>query len=132
MLLRVCRQIAQAGGLGPTLVPTTTAVVCPRMFQIRNSSSAADIEKSLENINGLFVEARDEIEYANEDLETVYFNESFKEAKERVHSCLDAYKDLLDSFGDDEQGRGKIERSMGMKMEQLKAELDLLDKHLLE
>ncbi len=128
MLLRVCRQIAQAGGLGPTLVPT--AVPC--LFQIRNSSSTTNIEKSLENINGLFVEARDEIEYANEDLETVYFNESFKEAKDRVHSCLDAYKLLLDSFGDDEQGRGKIERSMGMKMEQLKAELDLLDKHLLE
>ncbi|EIE20977.1 hypothetical protein COCSUDRAFT_83536 [Coccomyxa subellipsoidea C-169] len=53
----------------------------------------------IDTINEAFVTARDEIEYA-------------KEA-------------LLDSL--EESERSKLQRSMGLKMEQLKAELEVLD-----
>lgn len=39
-------------------------------------------------------------------------------AKEVVQVALDAYQSLLDKLGPEE--RGKLERSMGLKMEQLK------------
>lgn len=79
------------------------------------------IDQQLEEINDLFVEARDEIEYAEEDAETVRFDESFKAAEAAVKEVLDRYAALLEGLPEDE--RGKIQRGMGLKMEQLKAEL---------
>jgi len=76
-------------------------------------------------INDMFVEARDEIEFAQEDAETTYFNDSYHGAKELVDTVLVEYDSLLQAL--DETERGRLQRSMGMKMEQLKAELQQLD-----
>lgn len=76
-----------------------------------------------DEVNDLFTAARDEIEYAKEEAETVYFNESVAEAKKAVESCLVKWKALLDSVSEDE--RGKLMRSMGLKMEQLKVMMGL-------
>lgn len=64
------------------------------------------------------MEARDEIEYAQEDAETTYFNESHKLAKDTVGVVTGMYKDILETLS--ETDKGKLQRSMGMKMEQLK------------
>ena len=77
-------------------------------------------------INDLFVEAREEIAYAQEDAETTYFNDSYDDAKALVGTVLDEWSSLLGKLEDEE--RGKVQRSMGLKMEQLKAELGELDK----
>lgn len=53
-----------------------------------------------------------------QESETVYFEESLKTAQEAVAEALGQFNDLLDSL--DETERGKLQRSMGMKMEQLK------------
>lgn len=64
------------------------------------------------------MEARDEIEYAQEDAETTYFNESHKVAKEAVGVVTSMYRGIQDTLN--EADKGKLQRSMGMKMEQLK------------
>lgn len=64
------------------------------------------------------MEARDEIECAQEDAETTYFNESHKLAKDTVGVVTSMYKDILETLS--ETDKGKLQRSMGMKMEQLK------------
>ena len=71
-------------------------------------------------LNDKFVEARDEIEYAEEDAETTYFNESHKAAKDAVGETMQLYQQVLNDLSDDD--RGKLQRSMGMKMEQLKVQ----------
>ena len=76
------------------------------------------IRSQIETLNEKFVEARDEIEYAVEDAETTYFKESHKVAKDAVAEAMEMYKQVLDDLSDDD--RGKLQRSMGMKMEQLK------------
>jgi hypothetical protein len=76
-------------------------------------------------INDMFVEARDEIEYAQEEAGTTYFNDTYNGAKEMVDSVVTEFDGLLASL-DDEQ-RGRLQRAMGMKIEQLKAELKQLD-----
>jgi hypothetical protein len=76
-------------------------------------------------INDLFVEARDEIEFAKEDAGTTYFNESCEEARALVAGVLGRFEGVLGVLGEEE--RGRLQRSMGMKMEQLKAEVGLLD-----
>jgi hypothetical protein len=48
----------------------------------------------------------------------VYFNESAAEAKEYTQQVLDKWTSLLSSLP--EQDRAKLQRSMGLKMEQLK------------
>ncbi|KAL6765129.1 hypothetical protein V8C86DRAFT_3128282 [Haematococcus lacustris] len=97
---------------------------------VRMSSSAADYNADVEAINALFSEAREEIEYAKEEAETVYFNESVAEARRVTEACLARWDALVARLPDDE--RSKLQRSMGLKMEQLKAEFDLVAKLHLE
>jgi len=74
----------------------------------------------------LFAEARDEIEYAREDAETTYFNESVQTAKSAVDAALAAWADALNNQPD-EAARQALVRGSGLKVEQLKAELQALD-----
>ena len=75
----------------------------------------------IDELNDKFVEARDEIEYAQEDAETTYFNESHKLARESVGIVTTMYKEILADLS--EADKGKLQRSMGMKMEQLKVHI---------
>mmetsp|Transcript_35585 Transcript_35585/g.105171 ORF Transcript_35585/g.105171 Transcript_35585/m.105171 type:complete len:179 (-) Transcript_35585:233-769(-) len=88
------------------------------------SMSPADIDRAVEEVNNLFVEARDEIEFATEDSETTYFDESVQDAKKVVDDCLDRWQSLLSKLPEAEAA--KLQRSMGLKMEQLKAEFEIL------
>lgn len=56
--------------------------------------------------------------YAVEDAETTYFNESHQTAKDAVAEATQLYQQVLNDLS--EADRGKLQRSMGMKMEQLK------------
>lgn len=60
-----------------------------------------------------------------QDVGTVYFNESAEEAKGLVDKTLGAWNSLLSNVSEDE--KNAIVRSMGLKMEQLKAEVQELD-----
>ena len=55
----------------------------------------------------------------------VYFNESAESARAIVGETLGLWNDLLAKV--DEETKGKLTRSMGMKMEQLRAEVKQLD-----
>lgn len=81
-------------------------------------------------MNDLFAAARDEIEYAKEEAETVYFNDQLKDAKAAVDACLGRWQALLGSLGEEE--RGRVMRSMGLKISQLQAEYDEVAKLHLE
>eukprot|EP01023_Acetabularia_acetabulum_P031056 TRINITY_DN2923_c1_g1_i3.p2 TRINITY_DN2923_c1_g1~~TRINITY_DN2923_c1_g1_i3.p2 ORF type:complete len:106 (-),score=13.56 TRINITY_DN2923_c1_g1_i3:413-730(-) len=55
----------------------------------------------------------------------VYFNESHATAKEVVDDVIGKWRNVLERL--DEQEKMKLQRSMGLKMEQLKAEFLELD-----
>lgn len=55
----------------------------------------------------------------------MYFNESAAEAKKAVDEVLDKWNSLLAKLSSDEAS--KVQRSMGLKIEQLKAELKGLE-----
>lgn len=90
-----------------------------------NGSNAVDYQSEMDRINDMFVEARDEIQYAQEDAGTTYFNDSYDGARDLVQTVLHEFDDLLGRLGEEE--RGRVRRAMGLKMEQLKAELGQLD-----
>ncbi|PWA82116.1 hypothetical protein CTI12_AA179710 [Artemisia annua] len=85
----------------------------------------AETDKIVDEINTKFAEAREEIEMAMESKETVYFNEEAECARAVVKDVLDMYDGLLSNLS--EKDRGGIQRSMGLKIEQLKAELEQLN-----
>ncbi|GLC44330.1 hypothetical protein PLESTB_000481400 [Pleodorina starrii] len=89
-----------------------------------------DVTKEMDAVNELFVEARDEIEFAKEEAETVYFNESVKTAKGAVDTCLKRWEELLAALPEEE--RNRVVRTMGLKMAQLQAEFDEVSKLHLE
>ncbi|KVH98597.1 uncharacterized protein LOC112511213 [Cynara cardunculus var. scolymus] len=88
-------------------------------------SYTVETDKVVDEINLKFAEAREEIEMAMESKETVYFNEEAECARAVVKEVLDMYEGLLSKLPEKE--RGGIQRSMGLKIEQLKAELGQLN-----
>lgn len=59
------------------------------------------------------------------DVRQVYFNESAEVARTAVADVLGRWQALLGRVSEDDQA--KLQRSMGLKIEQLKAELKELD-----
>ncbi|KAK4777917.1 hypothetical protein SAY87_018104 [Trapa incisa] len=84
-----------------------------------------DQDKVVDLINLKFAEAREEIEMAMESKETVYFNEEAECARAAVKEVVELFEGLLAKLS--ERDRASLQRSMGLKIEQLKAELKQLD-----
>mmetsp|Transcript_27972 Transcript_27972/g.53237 ORF Transcript_27972/g.53237 Transcript_27972/m.53237 type:complete len:149 (-) Transcript_27972:205-651(-) len=105
--------------------PVVAGPALPFFSQRFGFAAIADVQNEVDKINEKFAEARDEIECAMEDAETVYFNESAQTAKEVAGECIGLWTKLLEQSDNDT--RAALTRSMGLKIEQLKAELKLLD-----
>ncbi|KAF6149475.1 hypothetical protein GIB67_035704 [Kingdonia uniflora] len=84
-----------------------------------------DQNKVVDEINLKFAEAREEIEMALESKETVYFDEEAECARDAVKVVLDMFDGLMAKLGESE--KSALQRSMGLKIEQLKAELGQLN-----
>ena len=94
----------------------------------KNISISSDEQMKLEQeINATFAEAREEIEAAMESVGTTYFNDDAEIAKELTRDCVAKYEELLTKCEGDVGRKEKIQRSMGLKIEQLKAECNLID-----
>jgi hypothetical protein len=91
----------------------------------RTFSSAADYGKDVDEVNHKFAEAREEIEAAMDSKETVYFDEEATVARDAANEALDAFDALLVRLPPADADA--LRRSMGLKMEQLKAELKQLE-----
>ncbi|XP_052202515.1 embryogenesis-like protein [Diospyros lotus] len=90
----------------------------PRQYSV-------DTSKEVDTINLKFAEAREEIEAAMDSKETVYFDEEAVCARDAVKEVLEMYEGLLSKLPENE--KAAIQRSMGLKIEQLKAELEQLN-----
>ncbi|GLJ50144.1 hypothetical protein SUGI_1066970 [Cryptomeria japonica] len=95
----------------------------PRFFSADSKNS--DYSKEVDEINAKFAEAREEIEMAMESKETVYFDEEADSARAVVKETLEMFDALLARLPENQ--RGVVQRSMGLKMEQLKAEFEQLN-----
>ncbi|GFR41124.1 hypothetical protein Agub_g1770 [Astrephomene gubernaculifera] len=141
-LAHQCKHVASI----PQLACTIAVVTGPRGLELgheaalartwalrqagRAFSSTIDVAKEVDAVNELFAAARDEIEIAQEDAETVYFNDSVQEARRAVEACLGRWEALLAALPEAE--RARVVRSMGLKMSQLQAEYDEVSKLHLE
>eukprot|EP00613_Pedinella_sp_CCMP2098_P001225 CAMPEP_0171628036 /NCGR_PEP_ID=MMETSP0990-20121206/21170_1 /TAXON_ID=483369 /ORGANISM="non described non described, Strain CCMP2098" /LENGTH=129 /DNA_ID=CAMNT_0012196089 /DNA_START=109 /DNA_END=498 /DNA_ORIENTATION=- len=97
-------------------------------FTTRQSSTGAGMDpllrKRMDNLADLFVEARDELEMADESKGTTYYNEDSEQAMSAVAEAVSEYKSILASL--EEPARGEFQRGNGLKMAQLEGELEML------
>ncbi|KAL5560277.1 hypothetical protein UlMin_036488 [Ulmus minor] len=88
-------------------------------------SGEIDQNEEVDIINLKFAEAREEIEMAMDSKETVYFDEEAECARAAVKEVLDLFEGLLAKLPENQ--KAAVQRAMGLKIEQLKAELQQLD-----
>jgi hypothetical protein len=86
--------------------------------------TSVEVLKKVDEINERFAVARDEIELALESVGTTYFNDEATEALSIGRDVIQRYESLLSAVPTDK--RSELQRSLGLKMGQLKAELENL------
>ena len=106
----------------PCLLAATTRPLFPRVLF---SSSAANVQKRLDEFQDLFVEARLCIEDANDSAGTKYFEEDAQAAMDAVQEAVDFFEKLVNDVEDKDE-KNRILRSNGLKVEQLKGELEMM------
>mmetsp|Transcript_19503 Transcript_19503/g.25146 ORF Transcript_19503/g.25146 Transcript_19503/m.25146 type:complete len:154 (-) Transcript_19503:201-662(-) len=82
------------------------------------------LNKRVDAFQSLFVEARMCIEDMVDAAETTYFDEDAETAKEAVAAAVDEFKSIINDIEDADQ-KNRVMRSNGLKVEQLKGELEM-------
>jgi hypothetical protein len=97
----------------------------PAMAGVRAMTmSAVDLDKKMGEVNALFVEARELIADALDSQGSTYFEDDLDDAQHAVKECVEMYEDMLGGLSAED--KGKVMRMMGMKIEQLKGELQVI------
>jgi len=86
--------------------------------------SESDLKKRLDEFQDLFVEARLTIEDCTDAAGTNYFDEEAEAAQEAVDEAVEAFENVIKDIDDDEQ-KNRVLRGNGLKVEQLKGELQM-------
>mmetsp|Transcript_19571 Transcript_19571/g.29023 ORF Transcript_19571/g.29023 Transcript_19571/m.29023 type:complete len:158 (-) Transcript_19571:244-717(-) len=116
----------------PLFSKTTTSscwkvVVAPQQQQHHRAFATlnkTEINKRLDGFQELFVEARMCIEDAIDSAGSTYFEEDSEAAMEAVNEAVAAFDKLIEDVDDDDE-KNRILRGNGLKVEQLKGELQL-------
>ena len=82
------------------------------------------LNKRLDTFQHLFVEARLCIEDVVDAAETTYFDDDAETAKEAVAAAVNEFNAILNAIEDTDQ-KNRVLRSNGLKVEQLKGELEM-------
>uniref|UniRef100_A0A7S4JN07 Uncharacterized protein n=1 Tax=Odontella aurita TaxID=265563 RepID=A0A7S4JN07_9STRA len=95
-----------------------------RHLSASSSLSEDELRSRLDEFQDLFVEARLSIEDCADSADTTYFDEEAEAAKEAVDEAVSAFDTLIGEL--DEETKGRVMRQNGLKVAQLKGELDLV------
>jgi hypothetical protein len=82
------------------------------------------LKKRLDTFQELFVEARMCIEDAVDAAETTYFDEDAEAATEAVEAAVNEFNSIVNAIEDADQ-KNRVLRGNGLKVEQLKGELQM-------
>ena len=104
-----------------TPIVSNTAIFPQRTFA---TLTEKEIKTRLDDFQDLFVEARLSIEDATDSVGTTYYEEDTDAAVEAVDEAVKAFQTLINDV-EDEDEKNRILRGNGLKVEQLKGELEM-------
>jgi hypothetical protein len=83
-----------------------------------------ELNKRVQTFQDLFVEARMCLEDVTDSAETTYFDEDAEAATEAVNAAVDEFNSIINEIEDADQ-KNRVLRTNGLKVEQLKGELEM-------
>ncbi|KAJ2658965.1 hypothetical protein IWW48_003763 [Coemansia sp. RSA 1200] len=98
--------------------------------RLYTSDSKVDLKEEIQQITDLAMTAKDEMEFAEESRNSVYYNEEKKAAHEAVDEMTSAYNSLLGRL--EEKDRASVEMSIGMKIKEIQTTYDIMTQNDLE
>jgi hypothetical protein len=130
--LSACRLRALLSGSGAVPTPSASAAksVVFAVTAVRKLASETKKSQSIDDVQGLFAEARLLLQDANESKGSVYFSEDFEDAKIAVQDTLDAYKAIVEASPTPE-ARESIRNANDPKFRQLAEEFSSLEDDLI-
>lgn len=101
-----------------------------RYFSSEKNLDDAEIKRKVEDISGKFKEAMDLLDDARGSMGTVYFSEDMTDAENAIEEVLSDYDTLMKEINEDQ--RRNVVRTIGLKIEELKAQVQMLKDSLKE
>lgn len=89
-----------------------------------------ELKREIDDLTDKFMETRELLEDAMESKDTVYFNDDLKDAKEAVQETLSHFEDLMAKLSEEQERN--VRRTIGLKMEELRAQEMMIDDSLKE
>uniref|UniRef100_A0A7S2A9P4 Uncharacterized protein n=1 Tax=Trieres chinensis TaxID=1514140 RepID=A0A7S2A9P4_TRICV len=122
----MCPRLADLASSRPSslIAPPRSSIAKPRPFSSGATLSDDDLRSRLEDFQEQFAEARLCIEDCADAADTTYFDEEADAAREAVDLALKTFESILAEL--DEETKGRVVRQNGLKVEQLKGELELV------
>ncbi|XP_037793166.1 uncharacterized protein LOC119588595 [Penaeus monodon] len=93
-------------------------------FSTDGSLTQQEIKREVDNISEKFTEAMELMNDARSSAGTVYFSEDMEDTTAQVQETLQDYHSLLERLT--EKQKKQVIQSIGLKMEELKAQMSLL------
>uniref|UniRef100_T1IR81 Uncharacterized protein n=1 Tax=Strigamia maritima TaxID=126957 RepID=T1IR81_STRMM len=103
------------------MIPNPCLITTCRAY---SAVSSDEVRKRVDSISTKFTDAVELINDAKSSMGTIYFTEDMKDAEELVAEVMNDYKTLLSSL--DDKQRTDVQRTIGLKMEELKAQISIL------
>ncbi|KAI9500012.1 hypothetical protein BX070DRAFT_176395, partial [Coemansia spiralis] len=86
--------------------------------------TGTDLDKEIEVISDLAATAKDEMDFAEESRNSVYYNEDKTAAHHAVDDMTNTYAKLLDRLSNDD--RQSVESRIGMKIKEIQAAYEIM------
>ncbi|KAJ2482641.1 hypothetical protein IWW56_000983 [Coemansia sp. RSA 2131] len=116
------RRLPVISAWGP---PAQSQSIARRWF-----SAPRDLDKEIESITDLATVAKDEMDFAQESRNSVYYNDDKKAAHEAVDEMTEAYNSLLGRLTDAD--KRSIEMRIGMKIKEIQSAYEIMTLNDLE
>lgn len=102
-------------------------ICCNCHFSVKNGREMTEpeVKRAIESISEKFTEAMELMNDARSSSGTVYFSEDMEDTQVQVTETLNDYKALLGKLNENQ--KKSVIQTIGLKMEELKAQMSLLE-----
>ncbi|KAJ2866365.1 hypothetical protein GGI22_001295 [Coemansia erecta] len=106
------------------------AAFCAINTRQYTSGPQVNLKEEIQKITDLAMTAKDEMDFAEESRNSVYYNDDKKAAQEAVDELTNTYNALLGRLG--EQDKSTVDMSIGIKIKEIQTAYEIMTQNDLE